>query len=152
MRIFLGLALVLAACTPQLVERTATSADDVPERRALFPGAPTTLNESFRAACNDPGDTYARPVQSVRQCRSLPTPDLAAYLLLEFDGALEVPLIIIQTEERPSTDGVEVAFSYYAEVPQKSGALQRVYFRDRRLDEFIDLLLVASGGSLPDGA
>ncbi|MEM8578452.1 MAG: hypothetical protein AAGF60_11405 [Pseudomonadota bacterium] len=150
MRLALPLVLALAACTPQYVERVATGPDDLPERVALFDGAPDALNASFRAACTDPGDVYTRPSRFVQQCRTPPTPDLAAFLLLEYDGALRAPSVVIQTEERRGADAVEVGFSYFAEVPQKSGNARRIYFRDRQLDGFIDLLLVASGGRLPN--
>jgi len=143
------LALVLSACTPQYVERVASATEALPERTALFPGAPTQLRSSFRAACTDPGDQYLRRSGGIRQCRSLPTPELAAFLLVQYDGALEVPKLIIQTEERGTGAPVEVGFSYFAEVTQKSGSVQRVYFRDRELDGFIDRLLVATGGTLP---
>ncbi|MEL7098946.1 MAG: hypothetical protein AAGM84_08975 [Pseudomonadota bacterium] len=144
-----AVALLLGACTPQYVERVATSEQDLPERVAIFPGAPTVLRDSFRAACTDPGDQFVRVNRQIRQCRSLPTPDLAAFLLVQYDGALEVPKLIIQTEERGTGSSVEVGFSYFAEVTQKSGGVRRIYFRDRQLDAFIDRLLVAAGGTLP---
>lgn len=143
-------ALMLAACAPQYVERVAAPGEVLPERVATFPGAPEDLNASFQAACNDPGDRYVRPRRGVRQCRTLPSPDLAAFLLVQYDGALEVPTLVIQTEERTAGGPVEVGFSYFAEVPQKSGDTRRIYFKDRELDGFIDQLLVASGGTLPN--
>lgn len=142
-------ALALTACAPQYVERVATPEEDLPERVATFPGAPERFNALFQAACNDPGDRFVRPTRAVRQCRSLPSPDLAAFLLVQYDGALELPTLVIQTEERPSGGPVEVGFSYFAEVPQKSGTARRIYFKDRELDAFIDQLLVSSGGTLP---
>ncbi len=154
MRPFFALILVsLAACAPQYVETVVTSPQDLPKRQAFFAAEPTTLNTAFRDACDSPGDVLASPSRGILQCRTLPTPDFAAFLLLEYDGALETPVIVMQNQQTRVTtpaSGTVVEFSYFAEVPQKSGTPRRIYYKDRQLDALLDRMLQAAGGVLPN--
>ena len=140
----LGFA-VLTACGPQYVERIATDAQDLPVRRAVFAEAPGTLDAAFRSSCDSPGDELRDVSRSIVQCRIPPPPDVAAFLLLQYDGALAAPTLVVQKETRAGTD-VVVELSYFAEVVQKSGNARRIYFRQPALDRLMDDLLVATGG------
>lgn len=140
------LALCLAACGPQYVANVVTSEDEIPARAAYFTEEPLQLAEVFRAGCDSPGDEFATLGNGVVQCRIPPTPDLAAFLLLTFDGALEVPMLIIQKDTKPEGDGLLVEMSYFAEVVQKSGAPRRIYFKQPRLDALVDSMLQSAGG------
>ncbi|MEM6339587.1 MAG: hypothetical protein AAF729_00435 [Pseudomonadota bacterium] len=146
MRLLIPLMLGLAACAPQYVEREITSDQDLPVRKAFFESRPKPLEDAFRASCTAPGDTYKRVSQELVQCRILPAPDLAAFLVLEFDGALEAPTLIMQKKTEPRGEEYLVEMSYYAEVIQKSGSPRRIYFQQRRLDRLVDELLSAAGG------
>ena len=143
------LPIFLAACAPQYIETTVTNPQDLPVRRALFAQDPEGLHEAFRAACDSPGDTLATPSRGIVQCRTLPTPDFAAFLLLEYDGALKTPTVVMQKQKRRTDAGPEstmIEFSYFAEVPQKSGNARRVYYKDRQLDQLLDQMMRAAGG------
>ncbi|WP_223428757.1 hypothetical protein [Tateyamaria pelophila] len=119
----------------------------MPARRALFGESPATLDEVFRSSCNAPGDKIKQVSTSVVQCRILPPPDIAAFLLLQYDGALEAPSLIVQKQTARNDAGYAVELSYFAEVIQKSGKPRRIYFRQPRLDVLMDGLLEASGGT-----
>ncbi|MEL6449640.1 MAG: hypothetical protein AAFQ19_00150 [Pseudomonadota bacterium] len=80
------------------------------------------------------------------QCRILPPPDVAAFLLLQYDGALEAPTLVVQKETDPADGTYVVELSYFAEVVQKSGKPRRIYFKQRELDRLMDQLLAATGG------
>lgn len=97
-------------------------------------------------ACTGPGDEFVILNKQVEQCRTLPTPDAAAFLLLTFDGALEAPLLIIEIKSSPDGPGQLVEMSYFAQVKQKSGTSRRVYFKERSVDRLLDALLQSAGG------
>ena len=144
------LPIFLAACAPQYVETTVSNPQDLPARRALFAQDPTGLHEAFRDACDSPGDKLATPSRGIVQCRTLPTPDFAAFLLLEYDGALKTPTVVMQKQQRRTDAGQEstmIEFSYFAEVPQKSGQARRIYYKDRQLDQLLDQMMRAAGGT-----
>ncbi|MEP2891141.1 hypothetical protein [Tateyamaria sp.] len=145
--IFIALLTGLGACAPQYVETVAVTEQDLPVRRAVFEQAPAPLDAAFRSSCDSPGDVLRQVSRSVVQCRILPPPDLAAFLLLQYDGALEAPTLVVQKETRQSTADYVVELSYFAEVVQKSGNPRRIYFVQRNLDSLMDDLLAATGGT-----
>lgn len=140
------LSVALAACAPQYVETVATSEQDLPVRRAIFADEPEPLDDAFRSSCDAPGDKIRQVSQGVVQCRIVPPPDVAAFLLLQFDGALEAPTLVVQKETAQSEEAYVVELSYFAEVIQKSGYPRRIYFKQRNLDRLMDRLLTATGG------
>lgn len=147
MRPFVTFLLVaLGACAPQYVETIAASEDDLPVRRALFAQTPEPLDAAFRSSCDSPGDVLRDVSRSVVQCRILPGPDLAAFLLLQYDGALEAPTLVVQKQTDRDDGSYLVELSYFAEVVQKSGKPRRIYFKQRDLDRLMDQLLTATGG------
>lgn len=144
------LLVALAACGPQYVETLATSEQDLPVRRALYADQPAPLDAAFRSSCDSPGDVLHQVSRSTLQCRIPPPPDVAAFLVLQYDGALEAPTLVVQKETDASNGGFEVKLSYFAEVIQKSGNARRIYFKQRSLDGLMDQLLEATGGVVPD--
>lgn len=144
--VFILPLVALGACAPQYVETIATSEQDLPVRRAVFEQNPAPLDEAFRSSCDSPGDVLRQVSRNVVQCRILPPPDLAAFLLLQYDGALEAPSLVVQKETDRDAGDFVVELSYFAEVVQKSGTSRRIYFKQRDLDMLMDQLLVATGG------
>ncbi|WP_415920775.1 hypothetical protein [Tateyamaria sp. SN6-1] len=105
------------------------------------------MDAAFRSSCDSPGDELRQVSRDVVQCRIPPPPDVAAFLLLQYDGALAAPTLIVQKEtERDAAGAFVVELSYFAEVIQKSGNARRIYFRQRSLDTLMDQLLQATGG------
>ncbi|MEP1198648.1 hypothetical protein [Tateyamaria sp.] len=144
--IFAVLLVALCGCAPQYVETIASSEQDLPVRRAIFEQTPAPLDVAFRSSCDSPGDELRVISRTVVQCRILPPPDLAAFLLVQYDGALEAPTLVVQKETDADADAFVVELSYFAEVVQKSGKPRRIYFKQRSLDQLMDQLLVATGG------
>lgn len=144
--IFTVLLVALGACAPQYVETIATTEQDLPVRRAVFEQAPQPLDAAFRSSCDSPGDVLRQVSRSVVQCRILPPPDLAAFLVLQYDGALQAPTLVVQKQTDRDADEFVVELSYFAEVVQKSGNPRRIYFKQRDLDALMDQLLQATGG------
>ncbi|MEL7133892.1 MAG: hypothetical protein AAGK77_15940, partial [Pseudomonadota bacterium] len=68
--------------------------------------------------------------------------------VLQYDGALVAPTLVVQKETAPGGTNrpFVVELSYFAEVIQKSGSARRIYFRQRALDTLMDDLLAATGG------
>lgn len=145
--IFIVLMAALGACAPQYVETLATSDQDLPVRRAVFEQTPEPLDVAFRSSCDSPGDELRQISRSVVQCRILPPPDLAAFLVLQYDGALQAPTLVVQKQTDRDADDYVVELSYFAEVVQKSGNPRRIYFKQRDLDTLMDQLLEATGGT-----
>lgn len=145
---FFGLLIIgaLTACAPQYVETIAQSDEDLPVRRATFLSDPEPLDVAFRASCDTPGDEIRQVTRNIVQCRIPPPPDLAAFLVLQYDGALAAPTLVVQKETDRATGDVVVELSYFAEVVQKSGNPRRIYFKQRSLDTLMDELLLATGG------
>lgn len=140
------LVVALGACAPQYLETIATSDQDLPVRRAIFEQDPAPLDEAFRSSCDSPGDVLRVVSASVVQCRILPPPDFAAFLVLQYDGALQAPSLVVQKETGRDAEEFVVELSYFAEVVQKSGNARRIYFKQRDLDALMDQLLSATGG------
>ncbi|MEX0371419.1 MAG: hypothetical protein AB3N09_12370 [Tateyamaria sp.] len=124
-----------------------TSEQDLPVRRAMFDAPPEPLDTAFRSSCDSPGDELREVSRSVVQCRILPPPDVAAFLVLQYDGALEAPTLVVQKETDREEEAYIVELSYFAEVVQKSGNPRRIYIRQQALDRLMDQLLIATGGT-----
>ncbi len=143
---------VLTACGPQYVPLVVDGTQDVPARSALYVEDPTNLHDDFEARCSSPGDQFLRVDASTAQCRLLPTPEEAAYLLIEFDAKLEAPKVIFQKVTTPTADGFQVQMSHFAEITAKSGQTQRVYIKQPRIDRMFDRLMRRAGGELTDSS
>ncbi|WP_299042324.1 hypothetical protein [uncultured Tateyamaria sp.] len=140
-------AVALSACAPQYVETVVTDEQDLPVRRATFAANPEPLDSAFRSSCDAPGDELRNISRSIVQCRILPPPDVAAFLLLQYDGALEAPTLVVQKETEKADQQFVVELSYFAEVIQKSGNPRRIYIKQKALDQLMDQLLIATGGT-----
>lgn len=145
-RITLLLCLTCAACAPQYVARNPGEPQDLPVRRAIFAANPVDLNAAFEQGCQQPGDVFSQPNRETARCDIVPTPDSAAFLLIQFDAKLEAPSLVVQKVVRKAAECFEVEMSYFAEVRAKTGNLQRIYIQSRDLDRQIDQILTTTGG------
>lgn len=147
MRIALiGLCGLIAACAPQYTETFVTPGTPLPVNEARFTDRPELLHMAFRESCQGPADSYKTLGRDRVQCQTVPPPDVAAGLLLRYDGALDVPHIVVERQTRQVENGFIVAISYFASVPKRSGNDQRIYLRSRDLDLTIAELFRAFGG------
>ncbi|MEL6467011.1 MAG: hypothetical protein AAFQ58_18775 [Pseudomonadota bacterium] len=142
-------AAALSACAPQYVERVVTDEQDLPVRRAIYQTEVDSVDKAFIKLCDAPGDEVRRFDGDIVQCRSSPTPDFAAFLLLQFDAALEPPTLVVRKKVRKQDEAFEVEMSYFAEITQKSGEPQRIYLRLPEIDAILDGFLRITGGVTP---
>ncbi|MEL6958299.1 MAG: hypothetical protein AAGL89_05035 [Pseudomonadota bacterium] len=86
-------------------------------------------------------------------CTSLPEPEAAAALILQFDGTVDkLPSYVISFSSLNVTDGFVVTADAYIRVPQRAGGVRQVRFEDLQLsDDLAELLKAAGGTDLPTG-
>ena len=145
--IILGLFALTAACAPRFTETSVAPGEALPINEARFSERPERLHQAFQESCSRPTDSYTTNGANQARCQMVPPPDIAAGLLVRFDGALEIPMIVVERVTREDEDGYVVGISYFANVPKKSGGNQRVYIRSRNLDRTIANLFRAFGGN-----
>ncbi len=81
------------------------------------------------------------------RCESLPDPESAAALILQFDGTVEaLPKLVIAFLGRNTTQGYLVTADNYIRVPQRAGGAQQVRFIDGSVSTGLADLLSAAGG------
>jgi hypothetical protein len=118
------------------------------QRQATFVAWPQTLLTAARAACSDPGQTPREPAPGIVLCETLPTPDIAATLILGYGGTVEaLPLYIISFTTVAQEAGYLVTADSFVSVPQTDGTLREVRLPDPRVEEDMMQLLVAAGGT-----
>jgi hypothetical protein len=127
------------ASVPGAVEATAS--------RAFFPSFPDRLLTAAVQACNSPGQRPESPSANTVRCLSLPTPDVAAALILSYDGTIaDLPLYVVSFDTIPSDGGYIVTADSYVTVPQTDGTIRTVRLMDPVVaSEMMDLLTTAGG-------
>ncbi len=146
----------LAACAPPPLTVAALPDPAVPVAGALQPGQqqayfaawPQTLLTAARAACSEPGQSPAEPAPGTIRCETLPTPDIAAALILNYGGTVEsLPLYIVSFTTAPQDTGYLVTADSYVIVPQTDGTLREVRLPDPAVDAGLQDLMRAAGGN-----
>jgi hypothetical protein len=150
------LAASLAGCAPR-----ALSVAEIPptvaapsagglqpgQQQAFFAAYPQTLLTAARAACSSPGQTPNEPAPGTIRCETLPTPDIAAALILNYGGTVEsLPLYIVSFVSQSQDGGYLVTADSYVIVPQTDGSLREVRIADQAVEAGMMDLLVAAGG------
>ena len=121
--------------------RTAGSA------QALFSSRPADLFEAAGAVCDAPGQNVVRPNTNEVRCESLPDPESAAVLILQFNGDVEnLPKFVISFAGATTAEGFVVTAESYIRVPQRTGPAQQIRFPDPNLEAQLQSLLVQAGG------
>ncbi|MEM1374258.1 MAG: hypothetical protein AAGF78_07745 [Pseudomonadota bacterium] len=137
----LGLA---AACAPAL----GPSSIDAPGRQsALFSAFPEPLFDAVGQGCQGKSDTLLRPSPTELVCESLPSPQAAAALILQFNGDIEMlPTFITTLTAQDRAEGVLVTTEYFYRVPQRSGEVAVVRFRQPQIEETVRRVFASAGG------
>lgn len=118
------------------------------QSRAFFPAFPDRLLTAAVAACNSPGQRPETPDALTVRCLSLPTPDVAAALILSYDGTVtDLPLYVVSFDAAPSQGGYVVTADSYVTVPQTDGTVRTVRLQDPGVASGMMDLLVAAGGT-----
>tara|TARA_R110001606_G_C15156404_1_gene626445 strand:+ start:166 stop:624 length:459 start_codon:yes stop_codon:yes gene_type:complete len=148
---FLATTLLLGACAATVPPTPPRADADVGVERAFFDTYPAPLFLSLAAVCAGPGQSIVRPSANRLQCESLPDPESAAALILNYDGTItDLPRYVIGLQADPVASGFDVSTSYYIRVPQLSGRSVEVRLRDPALGREMRRTLQAAGGRLTD--
>lgn len=145
----LGLGLVVSGCTDLPVSGTAPLAGAAPNgaQQAYFTGFPERLFVAAGAVCNDPGQSVVRPSRNEVRCESLPDPESAAAIILQYNGTVEdLPKFVISFAGLQTTEGYLVTADNYIRVPQRDGGAQLIRFPDPQVTRDMTRLLEAAGG------
>lgn len=137
----LGLA---AACSTSL----APSSSDAPGRQsALFTEFPEPLFDAVGQGCQGDADTLSRPSATELICESLPSPQAAAALILQFNGDIEqLPTFVTTLSAQERSEGFIVTTEYFYRVPQRTGEVAVVRFSQPRIEETVRRIFASAGG------
>ncbi|MGJ8610150.1 MAG: hypothetical protein ACSHWY_03590 [Octadecabacter sp.] len=144
-----GFGLLLCGCAEMPSNTAAPLAGEATDgaQQAYFTGYPGHLFRAAAAVCVAPGQTVVQPSRNQVRCESLPDPEAAAALILQFNGTVEdLPTFVISFEGLETPQGYLVTADNYIRVPQRSGGAQQVRFPDRSVGNEVAALLEAAGG------
>ncbi len=145
----LGIALVIAGCTEIPASTPPSAPGSAPEgaKQAYFTDYPDSLFFAAAAVCNGPGQSVVRPNANEVRCESLPDPESAAAIILQFNGTVEaLPKFVISFSGQSTSEGYLVTADNYIRVPQRSGGAQQLRFPNLSIQEEMSALLSAAGG------
>jgi len=145
----LSLGVALAGCTQMPVSNAAPALGNAPSgaQQAYFTDYPDNLFFAAAAICDGPGQSVVQPNANEVRCESLPDPESAAAIILQFNGTVEaLPKFIISFSGRTTDQGYLVTADNYIRVPQRSGGAQQVRFPNPSLMSDMKTLLEAAGG------
>ncbi|SMX31497.1 hypothetical protein [Octadecabacter ascidiaceicola] len=145
----IGIALAVAGCTemPRSTAPVAAGAAPNGAQQAYFTGYPDKLFFAAAAVCDGPGQSVVQPNANEVRCESLPAPESAAAIILQFDGTVEaLPKFVISFSGHDTSQGYLVTADNYIRVPQRDGSAQQVRFPDLSIESEMSALLSAAGG------
>ncbi|MEL6915054.1 MAG: hypothetical protein AAFP13_11180 [Pseudomonadota bacterium] len=122
---------------------------DGPGRQsALFQSFPAPLFEAIASGCQGQLDRLTLVSRNELLCETLPTPEAAAALILQFDGDVEdLPVLVTTLEATESAAGFTVVTEYFYRVPQIGGQVAEVRFAEPRVQRTIRRAFAAAGGT-----
>ncbi|MEL6551140.1 MAG: hypothetical protein AAFQ54_12935 [Pseudomonadota bacterium] len=137
--------MALCACAP----RVELSAGDGPGRQsAFFQEFPTPLFEAIASGCQGELDRLTLVSERELLCETLPTPEAAASLILQFSGDVEdLPTLVTTLEATERGEGFAVVTEYFYRVPQRGGEVAEVRFAEPRVQRIIQRAFTAAGGT-----
>lgn len=143
------LGLAVAGCSefptsggsPAAGEATGSAA------QAYFKDYPARLFFVAEELCDGPGQSVVKPNRDQVRCESLPDPESAAALILQYGGTVEaLPKLVIAFSGRDTTEGYLMTVDNYIRVPQRDGGAQQVRFVDQQVTDSLAELLATAGG------
>ena len=145
----LGIAFVVAGCAELPTSTAPSAAGAAPEgaQQAYFKGYPEGLFFAAAAVCGGPGQSLVQQSTNEVRCESLPDPESAAAIILQFNGTVEeLPKFVISFSGLNTSEGYLVTADNYIRVPQRSGGAQQVRYPDPTVEAQMSALLRAAGG------
>jgi len=144
--------ILTAACAQTTTSGVAFGVADKPDgaQQAYFDAFPEELFARAQQGCDGPGQNLVQPRLGQVNCESLPDPQTAAALILQFDGTVEdLPTFVISLSGQTDAAGYLVTADSFIRVPNRDGGVQQVRFPDlAAADTFRDLFINAGGRPL----
>ena len=141
--------LALAGCTEIPTSRGGPDAGDVlgSAAQAYFEGYPERLFSVAEDLCDGPGQSVVKPNRNQVRCESLPDPESAAAIILQYDGTVEdLPKLVISFSGRATELGYLMTVDNYIRVPGRDGGAQQIRFEDEEVTDSLNELLQTAGG------
>lgn len=136
--------LAIAGCAPTLAP---LSPDTLGRQSAYFQSFPAPLFAAIDDGCQSDADRLTRISDTELVCETLPSPQAAAALILQFDGDVEaLPTFVTTLSATPRDEGFEVTTEFFYRVPQKDGGVAVVRFRQPRIEQTIRRVFASAGG------
>ena len=145
----IGIALGMAGCAHVPVSTPPPTLENAPEgaQQAYFADYPEKLFFAAAAICDGPGQSLVQPSANEVRCESLPDPESAAAIILQFNGTVEaLPKFVISFSGQTTSQGYLVTADNYIRVPQRTGGAQQVRYPDLSVAKEMSALLSAAGG------
>ncbi|MEM1301993.1 MAG: hypothetical protein AAGH17_05360 [Pseudomonadota bacterium] len=118
---------------------------------AYFEEFPAQLFDVAEQVCDEPSETLTKRSATELECESLPTPEAAAALILQFDGDIQrLPTLVNTLQATPQGDGYLVRAEYFFRVPQLGKDTIVVRIPQRSADRAIQRIFRMAGGALTD--
>jgi len=118
-------------------------------QQALFTERPDDLLRAAAEACIEPGQFLLRPGPDSVTCESLPMPEIAAALILRYDGTVsDLPRYVISFTAAALRDGYLVTTENFIRVPQRQGPALLIRLQDPMITDAFRDMLIAAGGTL----
>jgi len=128
------------ACAPQDVVKAS--------RSAQFEQYPERLFNAFETGCAGPAESFSKTSSGKFECSELLPADASAFLILKYNGTpQELPKSVTQITSTKNTAGYRVDADMFFLVPQKTGPDVKVPVVSSELDENLQALYRALGGS-----
>ena len=135
-------ALALAGCAPA---RPQVSEDAL---QAFYPEYPALFVTNFAANCTDPQDRLSRIDADTFVCESLPDPETAAALILQFDGRVDaLPTFVSVVETQEVANGYVVTADAFIRVPGRDGRVIQFRPLEAELRDRLTEAYRATGGA-----
>lgn len=147
--VVLSFGLAVAGCAPIPTSSPAPVAGVVSgsAQQAYFTGRPERLFTVAEVLCDGPGQSVVKPSANEVRCESLPDPESAAALILQYNGTVEaLPKLVIAFTGGDTPQGYLVTVDNYINVPQRDGQTQQVRFADPEVSDSFTELLTSAGG------
>ena len=144
-----SLTLGLSGCTDMPGIGAGPAPGSAPDgaQQAYFTGYPERLFVAAGLVCDEPSQSVVRPNANEVRCESLPNPESAAALILQYDGTVEdLPKFVISFKGLQTNEGYLVTADNYIRVPQRDGGAQLIRFPDPQVSRDMVRLLEAAGG------
>ncbi len=124
------------------------SIGDAPGRQsAYFAEFPEQLYTTIAANCQSDADQLFRPSHKALICETLPSPDTAAALILQFDGEIsEIPIFVTTLNAEQSGSGYAITTQYFYIVPQKNDEVAVVRIAEPRTERVVRRAFELAGG------